>query len=233
MAIVAPTSLGTAAGNGTISKGTLSISGSNLALIVGTQIDGAVTNTVSTMNWDDGAGGSAQALTQIGNYQTVDANANTTRISLWGLLAPSTSNSRVIATYSDGGGHSLLIEYYTGVIQAAAFTAGSGSHTNGVTSYSQADTSDADGSWHIGFTADNNGTISMGTGSTAIVGIGTYNQVLVDSNAAVANTVSHTFNWNQAVSGAREAWVTAMMRPAAAVVASATRFDSLILMGVS
>jgi hypothetical protein len=214
-AIAFGASLGTAsAGSGTsISKGSLSISGTNLALLfwVATESNNP---TVSSMNWDDGSGGSAQAFTQVSSYRIIDTNANIQQISLWGLAAPNASNSRVIVNLS-GTSNSITLGgvYYTGVAQSSAFTTGSAGNTTGVASYSQADTSDTDGSWHVGITGDNNGTITMGANTTNRVGIGAFSMVLVDSNATVANGVSHTFNWNQSVGGAREAWVSAMMRP--------------------
>ncbi len=227
-AIAFGASLGTGSANSTtISKTSLTISGSNLGMVFWLESDN-ITFTVSSMNWDDGSGGSAQAFTQIGNYQTIDTNGSVGRISMWGLVAPNTSNSRVIANFSSSGGINMGGGYYTGVKQTSAFTTGSGGNTNGVTSFSQADTSDADGSWHIGIAQDNNSSMSEGAGTTRRVAVGN-SELLDDSNATVANGVSHTLNWNQSVAGAREAWVTAMMRPAADVAVSGSSQDLIMI----
>src|SRR5690606_29382040 len=99
--------------------------------------------------------------------------------------------------------------YYSGVAQSSAFTTPSSAVDAGSPG-SQADTSDADGSWHIAIGGSANAGMTPSTNTTERLEVSN-NTGIYESNATVADTVSHTFNWTWSSAGA--GWITAMMRP--------------------
>lgn len=210
MAIALGASLGSVTGGGASSQSltSLSISGSDLAIIAVVRTENT-SRTVSSVVWDDGSGGSPQSFTQHGSY--VDMEASNHRISFWYLLGPSTSNSRIIATISANDVMYLAAVYYSGVAQSSAFTTAS-TATDTSSPGSQADTSDRDGSWHVAVGGSANAGMTPSTDTTERVETSN-NTGIYDSNATVANTVSHTFNWTWG--GGNAGWITAMMKPPA------------------
>ena len=209
MAIAFGAALGTVNTGGVSSRSltSLSVSGSNIVIIVGVRTE-TTSKTVSSLNWDDGSGGSAQAFTQLGTYK--DAESNNHRMSLWYLANPNTSNSRIICTINANDTLGISAAYWTGVAQSSIFTTPSQGGPTTYSSQTQADTSDANGSWHIGASISGNGgwTMVQGTSRQIMPSTG----AIFDSNATVANGVGHTFEWS---GGSTTAWITAMMRPVA------------------
>lgn len=209
MAIAFVAALGQVQGGGasTQSLTSLSITGTDIVILAAIRTE-TTSKTVSSLNWDDGSGGSAQSFAQIGGYQNAEAGNH--RVSLWYLAGASTTNSRIIATISANDVMYLAATYYTGVKQSAIFTAaaeGSGTGT------SQLATSDADGSWHVGVGISANGGFNLASGGLMrqTLNSGGTAGNLLDSNATVANTATNTFTWD--TTGTPFAWVTAMMRP--------------------
>lgn len=210
MAIGYGASLGTttAGGTNTRSLTSLSISGSDIIMFVAVRTE-TVSKTVSSLNWDDGSGGSAQAFTQLGTYK--DAEGSNHRLSLWYLINPSPSNSRIICTISANDVVGISACYYTGAKQTSPFTTPSQGGPVNYSSQDQDDTSDADGSWHIGAAISGNAGLAFtaGTQRQACPQTGYF----ADSNAGVNSASSHRLTWG---GGSSTAWIMAMMRPAVA-----------------
>jgi hypothetical protein len=208
MAIAFGASLGSTTGGGASTKSltSLSISGSNLAIIAVVRTENTA-RTVSSVVWDNGAGGASQSFTQLGSY--LDLEAGNHRLSFWYLVNPTSTNSRILATISASDVMYLEAVYYTGVAQTSTFTTAVNS-TDTASPGSASDTSDTDGSWHIAIGGSANAGMTPSTGATERVEVSN-NTGIYDSNATVANTVSHTFNWTWGTGNA--GWITAMMRP--------------------
>lgn len=208
-----------AGGVSTRSLTSLSISGSNKCILVAVRSE-TTSPTVSSLYFDNGSGGNQQAFTQLGTYKTAEGGNH--KISLWYLLNADGANSRIIMTGSTTDTWGIWAAYYTGVASSSAFTTPSSGGPQTYSSQTQADTSDAAGSWHIGVIITGNAGLSITQGTARQQGnSGTSNGNLLDSNAPVASGSSDTFGWN---GGSSTAWIMAMMRPLAS---SAPTVDTL------
>jgi hypothetical protein len=202
----------------------VNVTGSDRILLVGVNTESTGVN-VTGVNLDDGSGGSPQAMTQLGTKQVGDG-----ALSMWYLVAPSTSsNRRIIATLSSNSNWMMVAASYTGVAQTSTFTAAV-EGTSATSTKSVVGTSDTDGSWMVGV-GQNNNQFALDSGgvtrSSAPTPGSVHTNRLMDSNATVAASATNTFVFSFGA-GTME-YVTAMMKPVAAV---ATAFPKLALMGV-
>lgn len=209
IAWVADLGTGNAGGISTRALTSLSLSGTNLNVATGIRTE-TTSKTVTVMNWDDGSGGSAEALTQLGTY--ADAESNNHRLSIWYKAGPNTSNSRLTVTINANDTLGMSAIYYSGVAQSSVFTTVTQGGPTTYSSQSQLNTSDTNGSWQFG------GSIS-GNGGWAFTSGGSARQILpstgafMDSNADIASGNTNTLTWG---GGSTTSWITAMMRPAVA-----------------
>lgn len=210
MAIAYGASLGTVNTGGVSTQNltSLSISGSDPLLVVGVRTE-TVTKTVTSAVWDDGSGGSSQSLTQLGTYK--DAEAGNHRLSVWYLIAPNTSNSRVQVTINANDVLGISAAYYTGVDQSTPFNTVASGGPDSAGSWTQLITSDRDGSWGFIGAISGNAGLAFTTGTTRQALPGP-NGFFADSNATIANAGTYTFAWN---GGSTSAWIAAMMRTTA------------------
>lgn len=224
MAIAFGASLGgtVQGGSSGVSLTSLTVSGSNLIILVAVRYNSASV-TVSSLNWDNGSGGSAQAFTQLGSYALLDSS--NARVSLWYLIGPNTSNSRVILTNSGSTDTYIASCYYTGVAQSSTFT--TPTKTENTTNPTSQDTSDANGSWHIGCASSGNGGITPDGNTTQRVEQSDNTQI-ADNNAAVNSGNSHTLGWTD---GGSTGAITAMMRVASTTITLTAAQGSYSLTG--
>ena len=234
MAIAFGAGLGqvTGAAVSTVNIGSLQVNATDSMIVVGLQFE-TVTVDVSTLKYDDGAGGGEQSFTQIGTYQNVEAGNY--RISLWRLVTPNTgSGRRIILTMTGNSNVNMGAAYWTGIDQ----TTPTNDPTNGNDTASPAattNTSNIDGSWQM--------SLLFGAASLAVTsgGIKRWDiqnaadiSFLADSNTTVANTVSNTinFSWNDGTDGG---FVSCMIRPSAtpAGATASTAGRDFMLMGAN
>lgn len=227
-AIARNSNLGAAGGSDTnpiISS--LSVSGTDGFILVAILLE-LTSETVSGVNYDDGAGGGAQAFTLIGSLQ--DVEAGNFRIYLWRLVAPTAgAGRRIIATKSGSGSWRIGASFYTGVDQTTPIT--DVTQNNDTSSPgSQLNTSNLDGSWQIGiFNSPNGGgTVDSGGAFTQQVSVTSGVGHLLDSNATVASGATNTFSWSW-TNTHNAGWITAMLRPSVAVTPFSNQ-DLIVMM---
>ena len=219
----------TSVGVGTNSITSLSVSGTDRYMTHGTSIE-LTTNTVSSVVYDDGAGGGPQSFTQIGNF--VDVTSGNFRNYIHRLVAPTVGTGRrLIMTISGTSNTNMGAVHYTGVDQ----TTPTADSTDGVDPSSGAaitNTSNLDGSWQAGMiwaifiNSLSGGVNRQDIQNAADIGY------LLDSNATVSsgNTNTFTYTWTGVV--AESGYNTYMLRPTASAAAATTPLPTLLLMNV-
>ncbi len=173
-------------------------------------------------------GGSASTIIAT-NQNTSDGVPN---LSTYRLVAPSTSSGSITATLAASIYWVLLAQTYTGIDQTTPTAVETGSEGALGTALSISATSDANGSWHFisakqdsagtGFTAGAN-TTARQQGAAAIT------NGMFDSNATVANTVSHTNVINWTGGGQKIAYQDCMLRPVPSTAYTKTLTDAVVL----
>ncbi len=214
----------------------LSVTGSNAIIWYWIETDSQGV-TVSTLNYDDGAGGGSQAFTQFGTYKDTINDGGTGRFSFWYLVGPTAgSGRRILGTLSGNSPKQYCAAFWNGVAQTSTLT----TVTQGVdtaTPLADTDTSDTNGSWQISGTGTLSGQpISITSGgiirSNRLNNGSVYLDCISDSNADVNSGNSNTINYAW-VAGHDMAYISAMMRPVASAPAtSRSGSGSLLTMGV-
>lgn len=234
MAIAFGTALGFANGNSTApTLSSLQVTGDNRIIIVNVSAESTAT-VFTSVTYDDGAGGGPQSFTQLGTTRT-NVGDGYGNLSCWYLLAPNTGSSRrILAAIDTSTPWAISAVSYTGVAQSLTFTAAT-STTDANSPGTDTDTSDEDGSWHMGIAYSPGGSpLTLSSGGTARQNypVGpTVTGMINDSNATVANTIANSLEYSWA--NFKGAWVSAMMRPAAAAPAAAVSSGgSLLALGV-
>jgi len=213
----------------------ITLTGTDLLLTVGTYSE-VTSYIVTSCVWDDGSGGSSQSFTQRGTYLNVESGNH--RMGLFTLLDPNPSNSRILCTFSGSSVHGIGAVYYTGVDSVASFatlqdTASGATITN---------TSTLDGSWHFVYAMSANAGLTISSGATARQDLFGTSIHLADSNATVANTVTHDFvyTWSSGNAGFNDLMLLPVVADAGATTTATSTplyyedwiFVNLIIIGL-
>lgn len=148
---------------------------------------------------------------------TVDTSDGNPLIAGHRLVAPSTSSGSCTATLSGSSFHRFLLVSYTGVDQTTP-TANETNNTGAVAPGSPVDysrTSNKNGSrmWLIAKSDSGGAEVAISAGGTRRLGVGSPNiNCMFDSNADVADTVSHTMTITHAGGAQRLGVVYCMLR---------------------
>ncbi len=209
-AIAFDSTLGQVTGSGSGAITGIDLSGSDGYIEVAVIIE-LTSNTVISLNFDNGSGSDVQTFTQIGTNN--DINSGNYRQTLWRLVNPSlNSGRRIILTLSGGSNFNMGAVYYTGVDQTTP-TANVTQSVDLSSGASAINTSNLDGSWQAGTTwATFTDSLSGGVNRQNVQNANNIGY-LIDSNATVANTSTNVFSWTWNGVIAESGYITYMLRP--------------------
>ena len=161
-------------------------------------------------------------MTQLGTTENI-ADA-LPFVSCWYLVAPSTTSGSITATLNSSQNWRVSAVSYTGVWQEEPV----GTSTQGTTTSSPLTiqrTSDANGSWMFATLEDaGQGGVTANSGCIVRQVVGADLGASLDSNATIANTVTHSLVVNITGSGQKCGYFGVMMRPVATVANTSNFF---------